>query len=317
MMTCVLPSWLNCRMSRKVTSENQKLTVFHEVYTPQVLSKIAERAKREQGLDPLHRLLTAASEHRRIERVHLDRCLYFAKKGDGLDTDRLSRLRNPEDYASWLAVRNELLVPYFFAEAFKVRIEFVRAVNRKGLGDFHIVTPERVIVEVKTPKGDEPDLHSSIEPFHEGLDTNLIESVFRDAARELDRENKNLLVICTQLCTWIDLDSFEVYFYGQEMFNRTKTIFVPDGKLNKPRNRDGGKWFRRISAIGSFNNAHYCSFPFSEEVQQVQFTLLHNYHALCPISPNLFSEVEQFIPDRKKGSIEHINKEKNAVLIEG
>lgn len=310
-----------------MSSEEYKLTVFHEVYTSQALSKITERAKCDEGLRNLDGILKGDNEYLKIDRVHLDKCLRFAKDNGGLDADRIRRLADPENYHIWQAVHNELLVPYFFAKVFKHKIEFVINPEKKGLGDFHIVHPEEmVIVEVKTPKGDDPDMQGPKESVHAGLDEGLLRSVFLDGARQLKRGNKNLIVICTQLCAWIrDWRPFEKLFHGQEkiaaafdtklgrIVEPIKTKFIPDGELNRHKR----KRFTRISAIASFRNDHYCGSPFSEEAKQIQFALLHNYHALCPIGPNLFPDAEQFIPNREVGSIEHINKKKSAFLIKG
>ena len=310
-----------------MSSGERSLTVFHQVYTPEVLAAIAKKANSDKGQNVLHRMLIADNDPLRIDRVHFDKCLRFAKQNDGIDADRLARLREPESYAVWKSVHNELLVPYFFTKVFKLEVKFITNAKERGLGDFQIIDPEGIIiVEVKTPRGDDPNLEGPKESMHAGLDEQLLRPAFLDGARQLRRGNKNLIVICTQLCAWIhDWRPFEKLFYGQEIITAAfdtklgrvvepvKTKFIPDGELNKYRK----KRFTRISAIASFRNDIYCGSPFSEEAQQIQFAVLHNYHALCPISPNLFSEVEQFIPDRKKGSIEHINKEKNAVLIEG
>lgn len=310
-----------------MSSGEYKLTVFHEVYTPDVLNRITERAKHDKGLQGLIWILRGDNEYPKIDRIHLDKCLCFAKENGGLDADKISRLSNPNDFHGWQSTYNELLVPYFFAKVFKLKIEFVINPEKKGLGDFHIVHPEgNVIVEVKTPKGDDPDMQGPKESVHAGLDEDLLKSVFFDGARQLKRGNKNLIVICTQLCAWIrDWRPFEKLFYGKEVITAAfdnkigrvvepmKTKFIPDGELNRRKK----KRFTRISAIASFKNDIYCGSPFSEEEQQFQFTLLHNYHAVCPIDQNLFPYVEQFIPDKERGSIEHINKDKRAFLIEG
>ncbi|NQT01636.1 MAG: hypothetical protein HQ580_06415 [Planctomycetes bacterium] len=304
-----------------------KLTVFYEVYTPDALSRIDERAKHDKGLKGLNRILRSDNEYSKIDRIHLDKCLHFAKENGGLDADKISRLSNPNDLHEWKSTYNEFLVPYFFTKVFKHKIEFVINPEKKGLGDFHIVRPEgKVIVEVKTPKGDDPDMQEPKESVRVGLDKGLLKSVFFDGAKQLKRGNKNLIVICTQHCAWIcDWRPFEKLFYGKEVITAAfdnkigrvvepmKTKFTPDGELNRHKK----KRFTRISAIASFKNDIYCGSPFSEEEQQIQFTLLHNYHAVCPIDQNLFPDLEQFVPDKEKGSIEHLNKDKRGFLIEG
>lgn len=160
---------------------------------------------------------------------------------------------------------------------------------------------------------------------HAGLDEDLLRTAFLEGAGQLKRGNKNLIVLCTQLCAWIhDWWPFEKLFYGGEVIAPTVnpkvgrivgtvgTKFVPDGELNKYRE----KRFTRISAIASFRTDIYCGAPFSEKAQQVQFTLLHNYYALRPIGALLFSNAEQFIPNIKKRRMEHINKMKSEFLIE-
>jgi hypothetical protein len=308
-------------------SNGHKLTVFYEVYTPEVLKTIAGGAKSDLGLRAIDSRLHPHNEYLAFDRVHLDKCLVFAKQHDALDQDRLSRLRQPKNFHMWQSVYNELLVPYFFARVFRLKIGFVTNPHEEGLGDFQVIHPEgQVIVEVKTPEGDDPNLQGPDDTVHAGYDDDLLKRVFLDGAGQLQRGKKNLIVICTQLCAWIhDSSPFEKLFYGQEVITgafdpevgrivqRPRTEFVPDGELNKYRT----KRFTRISAIASFRNEIYCGSPFSEEAQQVQFTLLHNYHALCPMSPNLFPDVEQFIPDRDRGSIEHVNEGKSAFLIEG
>lgn len=314
-------------------SERYELPVFHEIYTPAVLGGIAERAKSDKGLKVLERFLAGHNEHLRIERVHFDKCLRFAKRQEGIDADRKSRLREPENYAAWRSVYNELLVAYFFANVFKLKVKFITNAKEHGLGDFQIIDPEEIIiVEIKTPKGDDLGLQATEGDVHCGLDEYLLRPALREGGKQLKRGKKNLIVICTQLCEWIVDDwSFEKLFYGQEKIIRAldqnshepvgpaQVKFVPDGEFHKnhPENKENKKWYTRISAIASFRNDRCLGLPFSEREQQVQFTLLHNYHALRPISPDLFPDVEQFIPNRKKGSIEHINEGKSAFLIEG
>lgn len=224
-------------------SQAHKLTVLYEVYTPEVSEAIAKRAKADPGLRQLDARLHPTNEYLGFDRVHLDKCLVFAKQHDGLDQDRLSRLRQPQNFHTWQSVYNELLVPYFFARVLRLQIEFVTNPERKGLGDFQVIHPEgRVIVEVKTPKGDDPNLQGPDDTAHEGFDDDLLRPAFIDGAKQLRRGNKNLIVICTQLCAWIhDSDAFDKLFYGHEFITRafdpnlgelvgpTKTEFVRDG----------------------------------------------------------------------------------------
>lgn len=299
-----------------------KLTVFHEVYTPEVSEAIAERAKVDLGLKQLDSRLHPTNEYLAYDRVHLDKCLVFAKNCEGLDQDRLSRLRQPQNFHTWQSAYNELLVPYFFARAFRLQIEFVTNPQKKGLGDFQVIHQQgRIIVEVKTPKGDDPDLQGPGDNVHAGFDDELLRPAFIDGAKQLRRGNRNLIVICTQLCAWIhDSDAFEKLFYGQEVITRsfdselgeavgpTEIKFDPDGELLRHR----PKRYTRISAIASFRNDISSCRRFPEEAQQIQFTVFHNYHAVSQIEPNMFAGVEQFIPDTGK----HINKDKSDFLIE-
>ncbi len=303
-----------------------KLSVFYEVYTPKVLKTIAERSKSNTSLRALDSRLHPHNEYLAYDRVHLDKCLVFSKQHNALDQDRLSRLRQPQNFHTWQSVYNELLVPYFLAKVFKLQIDFVTNPKRKGLGDFQTIHPEgRVIVEVKTPKGDDPNLQGPDNTVHEGFDDDLLKPAFLDGARQLRRGNKNLIVICTQLCAWIHgSDAFEKLFYGQDVITAPfdpdvgglvgpiETKFVPNGELLKHR----PKRYTRISAIASFRNDISLYRRFSEEAQQIQFIVFHNYHAVSQIETNMFAGIEQFIPDTSRGRIEHINKDKSDFLIE-
>jgi hypothetical protein len=48
---------------------------------------------------------------------------------------------------------------------------------------------------------------------------------------------------------------------------------------------------------------------------QVQFAVLHNYHAVSPIPPWIFGRAEQFVPVKKKGRIKHVNRERSTLLL--
>lgn len=273
----------------------------------------------------LNWILRSDNKYPKIDRVHIDKCLCFAKENGGLDADKISRLSNPYNFHEWKSTYNELLVPYFFAKVFKLKIEFVTNPNKKGLGDFRIVHPKGpVIVEVKTPKGDDPNMEGPKESVHTGLDEDLLKSVFLDGARQLTRGNKNLVVICTQLCAWINnWKPFEKLFYGQEVITATfnsklgrivepiRTKFIPDGELNRHKK----KRFTRISAIASLSDGIYCNSRFSEHIQQIQFHVLHNYFASKPINPNIFSGADQFVPNKNKKIIKHKEKNNGCILL--
>ncbi len=172
--------------------------------------------------------------------------------------------------AVWKATHNELLVPYFFAKAFGLTISFTVTPTQKGQGDFQIIHPKgRVIVEVKTPRGDDPNLEGPQGGVHWGWDEELIKPVFLEAAGRLRRGNLNLVVICTHLCAWIhDSMPFERMLYGEDTIAATfdpetgnvgepRTEFRPNGELlrHKP------KRYTRISAVASLRTDAY----FTEE----------------------------------------------------
>lgn len=308
-----------------MSTEEYKLTVLQEVYTPDVLNGIAGRSKHDKGLKVLMWILRGENEHPKLDRIHLDKCLRFAQENGGLDADKISRLSDPNNFHEWQSTYNELLVPYFFAKVFKHKIEFVINPEKEGLGDFHVAHPEgKVVVEVKTPRGDDPDMQGPKESVHAGLDEGLLKSVFLDGARQLERGNKNLIIICTQLCAWIrDWKPFEKLFYGQEVITAAfdnkvgrvvepmRAKFTPDGELNRYRK----KRFTRISAIASFKNDIYLGSPFSENIQQIRFHVLHNCFAFNPINPNVFSGADQFIPDKSKKAIKHKRKNNGCILL--
>ena len=74
--------------------ENYELQAFHQVYTADVLNRIAERAKHDKGLQGLIWILRGDNEYPKIDRIHLDKCLCFAKENGGIDADTISRLSN-------------------------------------------------------------------------------------------------------------------------------------------------------------------------------------------------------------------------------
>jgi hypothetical protein len=300
-----------------MTSPTNDLTVLHEIYTASIVAAFRKNANRENRLDIVYDTLTAASKRFATAKRHLSECLQFASDQDGLDTDRLKRLREPIDYADWKAVHNELLVPYFFAKVFKLKIKFTTSAARRGLGDFQIALPtDHVIVEVKTPRGDILAKDQSEDDGHEGFDEYLLNSVFRDAAKEMQPGNKNLIIVSTRLCKSIlDSRALEKLLYGHKKLSVAfdqkqrntveplETEFVPDGHLIKHR----GKRFTRISAVASFKEDIIYRLPVSDGPQQVHFAILHNYHAECPIPPELFPGVEQFVANRERGRVEQIN----------
>jgi len=306
-----------------VTSPTQDLAALHDIFPPAVVDAIAARAQSSNGFKILHETLTATNENSEIARSHLAKCLRFAQDHNGLDTDRLKRLCEPADYATWRAVHNELLVAYFVAKHFALQVSFIVNPTQKGQGDFQIAhSTGRIIVEVKTPKGDDPDLRGPTEKAHYGWDNDLIRTAFLQGAKQVRKGNRNLIVICTQLCAWIhDWMPLEKLLYGQEVITanfdpkrgqitRPRTEFRPDGKLLGHR----PKRHTRVSAVASFRTDAYSEGPFDPEVMQVQFAVLHNYFAACHIPPRVFSAAEQFIPDKRRRRITHVN-EKRATLL--
>jgi len=280
-----------------MSSGEYKLTVFHEIYTPDVLNKIAERAEHDKGLQGLNWILKGDNEYPKINHIHLDKCLCFAQEKGGLDADKISRLSNPNDFHEWQSVYNELLVPYFFANVFKHKIEFVINPEKKGLGDFHVVHPEgNIVVEVKTPKGD-----------YDGYGEEFINSVFKDAAKQLCRETRNLVIICPQLCTWIQNSMpFKYYLYGKEWWGfeggKSKRGIVPNGELLKHRPTR----FTRISSVGSFRIDY--SRRSTGKGLPVSLTLFHNYFAKKQIPIDVFDSVEQYVINESTNHFKPINK---------
>lgn len=303
---------------------SRKLEALSRVYTSEVIAGISARAGSDNGLNLLSQMLAGVGEGLVVDRAHLNAYLQFAEQRGGLDADRLGRLRHPHDYAAWKAVHNELLVPYFFSKTFRLKIEFTVNPTRKGEGDFQIVRPEgRIIVEVKTPRGDDPNLQGPQARVHCGWDEDLLRPAFLQAAKQLQRGNRNLIVICAQLCAWIhDSMPFERLLYGQDVITaefdpetgqttRPRTVFEPSGELLRY------KWKRRtrISAVASLRTDTYCGGPFNNLVRQVQFTVLHNCFALAHIPPNVFGGAEQFVPDENRGRIKHVNKHRSTMLL--
>ncbi len=298
-----------------------KSSALDEIYTAPIIAAFRKKADRRNRLDIVYDTLTSANERFAAAKRCLSECLQFASDQDGLDTNRLSRLREAKDYAEWKQVHNELLVPYFFARVFKLKIKFTTNAAKRGLGEFRIVLPtDQVIVEVKTPRGDilakEQPEKDGEEDCHEGLDEHLLDSVFRDAAKQARPGNKNLLVVSTRLCKWIlDSRAFEKLLYGHEEWSfavgerqdhparPVETEFVSDGHLLKHR----GRRFTRISAVASFKEDVSYRLPVSDGPQQVHFAILHNYYAECPIPPRLFPGVEQLVANKERRRVERIN----------
>ncbi|MBW7989534.1 MAG: hypothetical protein FVQ84_05895 [Planctomycetes bacterium] len=292
-----------------MSSGEYKLTVFHEVYTPQSLSKIDERAKHDKGLQSLNWILKGDNDYPQINRTHLDKCFCFAKEKGGLDNDKISRLSNPNDFHGWLSVYNELLVPYFFAKVFKHKIEFVTNPAKKGLGDFHIIHPKgKVVVEVKTPKpkGDDAFSNGQKNAEYSGYGDEFIKSVLKEAFDQLRPGTRNLVIICPQLCRWIRIPKpFIWYLYGKEAMideeGRLRTAIVPNGELLKHR----PPRFTRISAVGSFwiDSIQYPN----RKGLPVSLTLFHNYYAKKQIPIDVFDSVEQYVINESANHIAPIN----------
>jgi hypothetical protein len=309
-----------CLMDTREMPERHDSAVLHEIYTPAAIESIRTRAESDSGFKLLHQMLTGANEHLAVDRAHFAKCLRFAREHNGLDVDRLHRLGDPSDYAAWRAVYNELLVPYFFAKAFGLTVCFTVNPTQKGQGDFEIIHRRgRVIVEVKTPRGDDPNLEGPQDTVHWGWDEGLIRPPFLQAARQLQKGNLNLVVICTDLCAWMhDGMAFERLLYGQEIIAATfdsktgrtgepRTEFRLDGELLRHR----PKRHTRISAVASI-----CAGPFDDaQVMQIQFAVLHNYFASCPIPPQVFHRAEQFLPIPGKGSIKHVGQGHSTILL--
>lgn len=305
-------------------SGGDKLAVFREVYTEKVLATIANRAMADRSLKNLNQMLTGANEYFRIDQIHLDRLLGFAKEQKGLDKDRLARLTNPQNFHMWTAVYNELLVAFFFAKKFNLTIKFVSNPTKKGLGDFQIVYPDgEIMVEVKTPEGDDPNLNGPKESVHLGLDERLLRPTFFDGARQLRRGNKNLIVICTQHCAWIhETMSFKKLLYGTDKLTSTwnpgsrdskppSNIFVPDGELNKYK----PKRHTRVSATASFTESGIGTGKIGRYIKTVKFIVFHNYYASHPISPKVFSGAEQFIPNKSQKRLDRRKKKKTDLAL--
>jgi len=291
-----------------MSSGEYKLTVFYEVYTPDALSRIDERAKHDKGLQGLNWILKGDNEYPKIDRIHLDKCLCFAQEKGGLDADKISRLSNPNDFHEWQSVYNELLVPYFFANVFKHKIEFVINPEKKGLGDFHVVHPEgNIVVEVKTPKGDDAFSNGQKHVEYNGYGDEFIDSVFKDAGNQLRRETRNLVIICPQLCTWIQNSMpFIWYLYGKEVWvheeGKLRSAIVPNGELLRHRPTR----FTRISSVGSFR----IDYPRRSTGKglPVSLTLFHNYFAKKQIPIDVFDSVEQYVINESTNQIMPINR---------
>lgn len=306
-----------------MTSSVRDWATLSDVYTAEAVEAIAAKTPSSNGFKTLHRVLTATGENVETTRSHLAKYLRFAQLHNGLDADRLKRLREPADYAAWHAVYNELLVAYFVAKRFALQVSFVVNPSKKGEGDFYIThSGGCIIVEAKTPKGDNPELQGPTEEGHDGWDDDLVRTAFLQGASQLEKGKCNLIVICTQLCAWIhDWTPLERLLYGQEVITGKfdsnerqitglQTEFRPDGELL----RHTPKRYTRISAVASFRTDTYCGGAFHPHVMQVQFAVLHNYFATCCIPPKLFSAAEQFVPDRDKTRIKHINEKRSTLL---
>lgn len=310
-------------MDIRPTSKERELSVFREMYPPEIIESIAARATPANGLKLLYQLLIGANEDFAVDKRRFAKCLRFAKERNGLDEDRRERLRNPDNYASWKAVQNELLVPYVFAETFRLPVLFIVDPTKKGEGDFQIVQPDgNIVVEVKTPRGDDPTLQGPRETAHYGWDEELIKPAFLQAAKQLQRGRRNLVVICTQLCAWIhDWEPFRRLLYGEDVI--AARFDVNRGELGEPRmefrangelNKHRPKRYTRVSAVASFRTDQYSTGPFDPKVMQIQLAVLHNYFALSPVSPQVFPSAEQFVPDRERRSIRHIGEKHSTIV---
>ena len=299
-----------------MSSGEYKLTVFHDVYTPVALSRIDERAKHGKGLQGLNRILKGDTEYPRINRIHIDKCLCFAQEKGGLDDDKISRLSNPKDFHEWQSVYNELLLPYFFANVFKHKIEFATTPVKKGLGDFHIVHPNgKIVVEVKTPKGDDAFSNGQNDVEYNGYGDEFIDSVFKDAGNQLCGETRNLVIICPQLCTWIQISkAFIWYLYGKEVWiyeeGKFRIAIVPNGELLKHR----PPRFTRVSAVGYFriDSIQYSN----RKGLPVSLTLFHNYFAKKQIPRDVFERVEQYVINESANQIAPINSGNSNFIIQ-
>jgi len=166
--------------------ENYELQAFHQVYTADVLNRMALKAEDDEGLRSLHLMLTSNTEHFWIKRIHIDKCLTFAMEHGCLDEDRRNRLTNLDSYHVWLSTYYELLVPYFFARVFSKKIQCVASPSKRGLGDFKVIHPEgNIVVEVKTPKGDDAFSNGQKHAEYNGYGDEFINSVFKGAAKQL------------------------------------------------------------------------------------------------------------------------------------
>ena len=285
-----------------MSPKEYKLTVFYEVYTPEALKRIDERAKHDEGLRGLNGILKGDNEYPQINRTHLDKCFCFAKEKGGLDTDKKSRLSNPNNFHEWLSVYNELLVPYFFAKVFKLKIEFVTNPVKKGLGDFHIIHPKgKVVVEVKTPKGDDASSNDKKHAEYSGYGDEFIKSVFKKAFKQLCPGKRNLVIICPELCRWIRIsEAFIWYLYGKEAMideeGMLRTAIVPNGKLLKHP-----PCFTRISTVGYFR-IDYVQYS-NRKGLPVSLTLFHNYFAKEQIPLDMFESIEQYVVNESSISL--------------
>jgi len=238
------------RIENVMKPNPKNFDLLHEIYDQETQAQIQSKATNGNGLMILYQILTSDNGFRIIQRKNLDKWLLFAKNKNGLDNDKLSRLKRPKSFHLWQSVVNEIEVAYFFAHQFNHNISFVTNASTKGEGEFVINTDnEKIIVEVKTPYDLTRSYTQSITGVHYGLDTHLIEKSFLQAAGQLKKGNVNLVIICTQLCDWIRgmPDSFLHYLFGPKE-DHSKSD--PCGEFVKHKK----KRYTRISAIASFDD---------------------------------------------------------------
>jgi hypothetical protein len=115
---------------------------------------------------------------------------------------------------------------------------------------------------------------------------------------------------------------FERLLYGEDVIvaafdprtgnaGEPRSEFRPNGELVRGKK----KRHTRISAVASFRTDAYCAGPFDSQVMQVQFAVLHNYFARCPIARSVFRRAEQFLPVIGKGKIKRVNERQSTILL--